>query len=295
MHTPLIRFTFRCPVRLFLLALCVLFINGCAFKRIKRTKNISYYQQGVTDQSKEQSLNVYAPRNKREKHPVLIYVYGGNWTSGRKSLYHFFGSRWARKGVVTVISDYPKSPDAKYDEMARCIATSVKWVYEHIDQYGGDTSRIFISGHSAGGHLAALVSFRDDYFKELALHKPVKGVVLIDAAGLDMYGYIREVDNGPDNSYLRIFSTDIAIQKMASPLYQLHRGIPPVLIYAGARSYPSIITSCRKLNDSLDVYNVSHTYHLLKRKKHIPMITQFFNTYSSRYREIKAFMKQREE
>jgi len=290
MHMPRTRSPFQYSGSLFLLVLCVLFINGCAFKRISRTKNITYYQHGAT--TKDQSLNVYAPRNKKQKHPVFIYVYGGNWTSGKKSLYHFFGSRWARKGVVTVIPDYPKSPEAKYDEMARCIAASVKWVHEHIDEYGGDPDRIFIGGHSAGGHLSALVSVRPDYLKDLQLKQPIKGIVLIDPAGLDMYGYIKEVDNGPNNSYLDIFSTDTAIQKQASPLYQLHRGMPPVLIYAGSRSYPSIITSCRKLNDSLDVYQVPHTYRLLKGKKHIPMITQFFNTYNPRYREIRAFMKQ---
>lgn len=288
---PAIRYPV-CISSLLLLITGLLLLESCAFTRIRRTKNISYAKPDTISPA-GQSLNVYAPRNKRQAYPVLIYMYGGNWTSGRKSLYHFFGSRWARKKVVTVVPDYPKSPEANYDDMANYTAGAVKWVYDHIDQYGGDTGRIFISGHSAGGHLAALVSFRDDYFKKLALHKPVKGVVLIDPAGLDMYGYIKEVDNGPDNSYLRIFSADTATQKMASPLYQLHRGIPPVLIYAGARSYPSIITSCRKLNDSLDVHQVPHSYHLLKRKKHIPMITQFFNTYSPRYREIKAFMKQR--
>lgn len=277
-----------------ILALFLLMAEGCAFIRIKRTKNVAYYTPGPGSGKNIQTLNVFAPRNKKHLKPVLIHVYGGNWTSGRKSLYNFFGSRWARKGVVTVIIDYPKYPEAKYDEMTLDAARAVKWVKEHIRQFGGDPDQIFISGHSAGGQIAALVSIRPDYFKQVNLVKPIKGIILIDPAGLDMYGYMKEVDNGPDNTYPEIFSADTNTQKYASVLYQLHTGMPPVLIYAGERTYPAIITSCRKLNDSLNKYQVPHTYQVLKRKKHIPMITQFFSTWNPRYREIKQFMKQQQ-
>lgn len=269
-----------------------LMLESCAFRPVKRSKNITYLSGDGTGNRDPQELNVFAPWNKKQLHPVLIYIYGGNWTSGRKSLYNFFGSRWARKGVVTVIVDYPKYPQAKYDEMTLDIALAVKWVKEHIRDYGGDPNRIYISGHSAGGQMAALVSIRPDYFERVGISNPIKGIILIDPAGLDMYGYMKEVGNGPNDTYPQIFSTDTNTQKYSAALYQVRPGIPPMLLYAGGRSYPAIATSVRKMNDSLTKYEVPHTYYFLKRKKHVGMITQFFNSYSPRYREIKQFMKQ---
>jgi pimeloyl-ACP methyl ester carboxylesterase len=93
----------------------------------------------------------------------------------------------ARKGVLTVIIEYPLSPEAQYQQMATASAKAVQWVKENIKGFGGDPDRIFVSGHSAGGHLAALISIRPEYFDSLSLPNPIKGLILIDAAGLDMY------------------------------------------------------------------------------------------------------------
>ena len=264
-------------------------IAGCAFKSIHRTKNIVYNSSQIARQTQE--LNVFAPAQKKKLKPVFIYVHGGSWNSGNKKLYSFFGSRMARKGIVTVIPDYPKSPKAAYNEMAEDIAAAVKWTKENISAYGGDSSRIFISGHSAGGHLAALVTIKEDYLKNLQIANAVKGLILIDAAGLDMYGYLKEENFAEGNSYLQTFSNNPATWKVASPIYFLHNGMPPMLIYEGGKTYPSISSGNKKFTDSLQQYDTKFNYHILPGKKHVPMITQFFNPYNKRYKEILAFMK----
>lgn len=223
---------------------------------------------------------------------MLIFIHGGNWNSGRKSLYNFFGNRLARKNIVAVIIDYPKSPSAQYNEMAADAALAVKWVKQNIEQYGGDPQKIFISGHSAGGHLAALVITDDQYFNKLNLVKPVKGTILIDAAGLDMYGYLQSENLGSGNTYLQTFTTDPATWKKASPLYHLHPGMPPMLIYRGGKTYPSIAVSNEKFINALHELGYETPYHLLQSKKHVAMITQFLNSYNPRYKEIIEFMRQ---
>ncbi len=264
--------------------------TGCAFKAVHRSKHIVY---NSTDKNRSaQELNVFAPSKKKICKPVFIFVHGGSWNSGNKKLYSFFGSRMARKGIVTVIPDYPKSPAAGYNEMAEDIATAVKWVKEHIAAYGGDSNRIFISGHSAGGHLAALVTIKKDYFKDLQLANPVKGLILIDGAGLDMYTYLKEENLPAGDSYFNTFSNDPATWKAASPIYFLHNGMPPMLIYQGGKTYPSISSSNERFTDSLKHYDTKFSYHILPGKKHVPMITQFFNPYNKRYKEIIDFMKQ---
>ena len=262
---------------------------GCAFKAVHRNKHIVYNSSNANHTA--QGLNVFAPSKKNKLKPVFIFLYGGSWNSGNKKLYSYFGNRMARKGIVTVIPDYPKSPKADYNEMAEDVAAAVKWVKQNITAYGGDSNRIFISGHSAGGHLAALVSIKEDYFKKEKIANPIKGVILIDAAGLDMYGYLKEENLPEGDSFLNTFSNNPETWKAASPIYFLHNGMPPMLIYRGGKTYPSISGSNEKFTDSLKKYNTKFSYRILPGKKHVPMITQFFNPYNKRYKEMVDFMK----
>ncbi|NIJ55299.1 alpha/beta hydrolase [Dyadobacter arcticus] len=267
----------------------LLTLSGCSFNRITRSKDILY--QPAARSIADQHLSVFAPKSKKELHDVIIFVHGGNWNSGRKSQYNFIGSNWAKRGVVYVIIDYPLSPSAKYNEMAESTAKSVKWVKENIAEYGGNPERIFLSGHSAGGHLAALVSIDDQYFKNLSIENPVVGTILIDAAGLDMYGYLMEEKFPAGNTYLNTFTTNPDIWKKATPLYHLHKNMPPMIIYRGGKSYPSIIESNEKFIKALQDYAPGTPYQIQENKKHVPMITQFFNPWNGRYGEILGWMK----
>ncbi|MBC7888419.1 MAG: alpha/beta hydrolase [Ferruginibacter sp.] len=265
--------------------------TGCAFKSVTRSKNIVYLRAESANNKAAQKLNVFAPRNNNSSKEVLIFIHGGSWNSGNKSLYSFLGNRMARKNVLTVIIDYPKSPEANYDEMATDAATAVKWVKQNIEQYGGDPDKIFIAGHSAGGHLATLITVYNKYFDRLGIANPIKGAILIDAAGLDMYGYLQE-ENYPDgNTYLQTFTSNPATWKEASPLYHLRKGMPPLLIYRGGKTYPSIEVSNEKFVAALKDLGYNPAYHILKGKKHVPMISQFLNSGNRRYKEIIEFMR----
>lgn len=220
-----------------------------------------------------------------------MFIHGGNWNSGKRSLYSFLGNRMARKGIVTVVIEYPLSPQATYNDMATTAAQSVKWVQENIREYGGDPDKIFVSGHSAGGHLAALIAIRNEYFDSLGIANPIQGAILIDAAGLDMYGYLKEQQREEGHTHLNTFTTNQENWKAASPLYHLHSDMPPLLIYRGGETYPSIIKSNEKFVKALKVYVPEPHYHIQEDKKHIPMITQFFWTWNPRYDGIIHFME----
>jgi dipeptidyl aminopeptidase/acylaminoacyl peptidase len=238
-----------------------------------------------------QALNIFTPGKKKELKNVLIFIHGGNWNSGNKSLYSYLGSRMARKNVITVIIDYPLSPKANYHQMATSAVTAVQWVQHNIDRYGGDPNRIFVSGHSAGGHLAALITLQKEYFNKLNIPNPIKGCILIDAAGLDMYGYLKEENKGEGHTYLQTFTSDPEEWKKASPIFHLHEEMQPFLIYRGEKTYPSIIKSTEKFVKVLSTLTPTPRYYVLKRKRHIPMITQFLWTWNPLYKEITDFMK----
>lgn len=275
-----------------ILILCGAFfltLSGCTFLGNRAHKNIIYAEG--TGTIPDQQLSIFEPKNPKSPKDVLIFIHGGNWNSGRKSQYSLIGRNWAQRDIVYVIIDYPLSPAATYREMADYSAKSVKWVKENIRKYGGNPDRIFISGHSAGGHLAALISVDDQYFQKIGIANPIKGVILIDAAGLDMYGYLLEEKFPTDNTYLKTFTPDQKNWKDASPLYHLHRGMPPMTTFRGGKTYPSIISSNEKFIKAMQEFAPETSYEILKNKKHIPMITQFFNPWNKRYNQIHQFME----
>jgi acetyl esterase/lipase len=220
----------------------------------------------------------------------MIFVHGGSWRSGNKTMYNFLGNRLARKHIVAINIDYPLSP-AQYPEMALSTSKAVAWVYKNISTYGGDSTRIYISGHSAGGHLAALVSTDSTYFKQVGNNNPIKGVVLIDAAGLDMYGYLTKQVATGDREYLEVFTSNPQNWKNASALYHLHTGMPPFLIFRGGKTYPSIKASHDVFVPALLAYQPTLIYKVQKGKHHIGMITQFLNGFNPRYKDIVRFIE----
>lgn len=267
----------------------MLTLSGCTLLGSKAHKNI-VYARGEGKIS-DQRLNIFAPNRSGNPKDVLIFIHGGNWNSGKKSQYNLIGRNWSRKGIVCVIIDYPLSPEATYRQMADYSARSVKWVKDNIQNYGGNPDQIFISGHSAGGHLAALIAIDDQYFKKLNMLNPIKGLILIDAAGLDMYGYLLEEKPSGENTYLKTFTKDQKDWKDASPLYHLHKEMPPVTIFRGENTYPSIISSNEKFRIALNEFAPGTPYEIIKNKKHIPMITQFFNPWNKSYNRILGFIK----
>ena len=268
----------------------VMSLSSCSLQRVHKAKNIPYREANAASGTGVQHLNVYAPRKTDEPAPVLIFIHGGSWKSGKKELYYYLGKRLARKGVVAVVIDYPLSPTAQYNEMAHSAARAVQWTQENIADYGGDPNRIFVSGHSAGGHLAALITVRNGFFDTLKMANPIRGVVLIDAAGLDMYGYLSE--RAPEErKYQTTFTKDPATWMEASPLYHLRPNLPPFLIYRGGKTYPSIIKSNDKFVEALQPYGSALDYRIQPGKRHIPMILQFLFSWNPRYREIVRFLQ----
>ena len=264
---------------------------GCASKRVAVSKDITYLEAGAAAKITTQKLDVYAPLKPAEPGDVFIFLHGGSWNKGKKSLYRFLGKRLARKDIVAVIPDYPLSPAANYNDMTLAVAKSVKWIKTNIKNYGGNPGRIFVAGHSAGGHLAALVAIRNQYFDSVGIANPVKGAILIDAAGLDIYGFLQEQKFKDGNTFLRTFTADSVIWKEATPLYHLHRNMPPMLIYTGGKTYYNIKNSNEKFVSALKTYVPVPDYHVMKGKRHIPMIFQLYRSKNPMYAEMITFMR----
>lgn len=270
---------------LLLLITASLLVLSCSLKRVHKIKNITYSPEYNL------KLDIYVPRKIKEPKKILVFVYGGSWIHGRKSLYRFLGKGFARKGVITVVIDYRLGPRTDISGMANDVATAMKWVKTNATSFQGDANNIYISGHSAGGHLAAMVATDDSYFDNLHMKNPIKGVVLIDAFGLDMYSYFNKSNSVKDTAYRRVFGNDPEQWKKTSPIYHLKKDSPPFIQLVGGRTFYAV----RKLNDmfydQLKIYQPNTLFIIIKRRRHIPMIFQFYNSRAKAYGHILNFIK----
>ncbi|TDD75315.1 alpha/beta hydrolase [Flavobacterium caseinilyticum] len=254
----------------------------------KKNTDISYINSTEKSTAKTPKLNVFVPRKSSlTPVPVIIFVHGGNWNSGKKGTYDLLGRNFASKGVITVIPDYTLSPDATYDDMARQIGSVIQWTKKNISQYNGNPNSIFITGHSAGGHLGALAVTNPKYGIDSGT---IAGIILNDAAGLDMKNYLEGNPPTEKDDYLTTWTSNPELWKDASPIYFLNKNTPPFLIYVGDKTYNSIKIANIRFVQALQPFQPDVTPIRLN-KKHIPMVLQYFSPWSNRFDEIIAFMK----
>src|SRR4051812_2595987 len=106
--------------------------------------------------NERQLLDVYSPPDKSNA-PVVVWVHGGGWMQGSKKEVDHKPAAFVEKGFVFVPMNYRFVPVVAMDAIVRDVAKSVGWVHANIRRYGGDPTRIFLMGHSAGAQLAALL------------------------------------------------------------------------------------------------------------------------------------------
>ncbi len=268
-------------VTISLLLSSVLLLTGCASKKYK---DVSYL--GLAASVDQPTLNIFTPKETTSDHPVLVFVHGGNWNSGDKKIYGFLGRNFAKKGITTVVVGYTLSPYANYNDMAIEVAKAVEWTKANIAQYNGNPNEIYLSGHSAGGHLVALVGTNPKYLKDRSI---IKGIILNDAFGLDMKNYLEENEPAPGRNYLPVFTSNKKEWENGSPINFLDKNTPPIMVYVGDKTYESIKLGNKRFLDELHKYQPD-VQPITLNKSHIPMMLQFVSPTNKRYQEIIDFM-----
>ena len=103
-------------------------------------------------------LDVYQPTAGIGKAPMVVFFYGGSWSSGDRADYRFVGEALASQGIVAVIADYRLSPSVRYPAFLEDSALAMRWAFDHAEQYGANPARVFVMGHSAGAYNAAMLA-----------------------------------------------------------------------------------------------------------------------------------------
>lgn len=178
-------------------------------------------------------LDVYLPEQP-QKAPVIVMVHGGGWRFGDKSNPNVWQNKvahWTSQGTIVVTVNYRLLPQADPLEQAKDVARALSFVQSRSDDWGGSERNTILMGHSAGGHLVALLN-ADPTLAHMQGAKPWLGSVVLDTAALDIPQLMQQTSS---RLYRDAFGEDPAFWAAASPMQSLTAGAPPVLLVCSTR------------------------------------------------------------
>ena len=190
-----------------------------AFGAYRRHPNISY---GADPQHR---LDVYVPdRGSAGPRPPVVFWHGGRWRFGDKADYRFVGAALAELGYAVVLPNYRHYPGVKMPGFMDDAARAGEWAAGHAGEFGAEPGRLYLMGHSAGAHMAALVALDPRYFSAAGRPGPsIAGVIglsgaydflpLLEADVQDMFG---PPQNYPDSQPINFVRSD------APPMLLVH-------------------------------------------------------------------------
>jgi acetyl esterase/lipase len=172
-------------------------------------------------------LDLYGPTTRGEpRRPIVLFIHGGGWRHGDKTNVGDKPECFVSHGYLFASVGYRLDPPATPRDQGADVAAAVAWLHEHAADYGGDGDRIFLMGHSAGAHLAALVGTDG---RLLARHDlepaALGGIVLLDGAGYDVPRQMAAARLPMlKKLYREAFGDNPEFQREASPITHVAKG-----------------------------------------------------------------------
>jgi acetyl esterase/lipase len=233
-----------------LVVIAALFTAGCTYIGVS-VANFPTYFSGLERKAdieygreESQKLDIYQSAVGSDKKPVVIFIHGGRWSFGDKGQYRFVAARLAEAGYITVIPDYKKYPQVKFPEIMDDPAQATAWVIQNVEEYNGNPARIYLMGHSAGAHMAALIISDERYLKKYG------------ASGSDIAafaGLAGPYDFTPEDTDLKdLFGPPDKYPQMQAPTFITGRE-PPMLLLQGED------------DDSVKMFNLTRLADAIKK------------------------------
>ncbi|MGA7298535.1 MAG: alpha/beta hydrolase [Rhodanobacteraceae bacterium] len=197
----------------------------------------------VFDRERKLKLDVYALPGAHQA-PVVIFFYGGSWNSGKRQWYRWLGERFAQHGWVVVIPDYRKYPQVDMDGFMRDASHAVAWAREHAARYGGDGEHLFLMGHSAGAHIAALLATDGHWLRAVGM-RPDQLDGFIGLAGPYDFLPLKKA------MFREIFGHSHVRQIKSQPVHFVDGDEPPMLLLQGKADRTVYPRNARSLADAM--------------------------------------------
>lgn len=215
------------------------------------------YVDGKPEDEPKHKLDIYLPKGKTNV-PVFFFVHGGAWTSGDRAQYPPLGNRYAGEGIATVVPSYRLGPKNKFPAQIEDVAAAFAWTVKHIADLGGDTNRIYIGGHSAGGHLSSLLLMNPKWLKGVGVSPDViKGVITLSG--------VYDMSEGKDN----VFGTDPELRREASPLFHVRKVDAPFLVTYCEWDYYPLGAQAKEFHAALEKAGVTSKLVFVPKESHI--------------------------
>ena len=185
-------------------------------------ENISYRPDSADAYIRERCvLDLYYPTDSTG-FATIVYFHGGGLRGGNKHI----PEAWRQKGIAVATANYRLHPRVKNPTYTRDAAAAIAWTLRHIADYGGDPSRVYVSGHSAGGYLTSMVGLDTSYLAAHGLH-PDSLAGLIPFSGHTITHFTPREERG-------LAWNDVVVDEFA-PISHLRTGAPPILLVTGGR------------------------------------------------------------
>ncbi|MCY1723197.1 alpha/beta hydrolase [Prolixibacteraceae bacterium Z1-6] len=244
-------------------------------ENIQEFKNIEY--KNVNGKSLQ--LDFYKTKELNEKAPLLVFIHGGGWRSGKRSDYLVYLLDYAEKGYVTATVSYRLKRDTIYPAAVEDIVDAVDWIFENGDLYGYDTSRIALIGGSAGAHLAMMAGYGWEHPRTgKVTDRKVKAVV-------DIYGPVDLTTPYAQTQYMvndfigHSFDKKPELYWEASPAKYLSKNLPVTLIFQGTSDTLLPPSQSDTLKARLDRLGVTNEYYKLPLWPHAMDMAERPNKY----------------
>jgi acetyl esterase/lipase len=233
---------------------------------VEARKDITYATGADADAAKHK-LDLYLPKGKTG-FPVLIFIHGGAWRSGDRALYPALGNRFAKEGIGVVVPSYRLMPGAPHPAQIEDALAAVDWVLAHLAEIGGDPKRVYVGGHSAGGHLSAFAGLDPRFRGKLKGVIPMSGVY--------------------DLTQMAAFPSD---KVDASPMHRIAAGAPPFLITYCQNDYPTLPAQARTFHAALQKAGIASELVYVPGKNHITEIADIWRDDDPTARAVLRFIR----
>ena len=185
-------------------------------------KNVSYVDAAAAPYAQERcKLDIHYPTSGENK-PVVLWFHGGGLTGGEKEIPDFL----KEKGLVVVGIGYRLSPKAKVNDIIGDAAKATAFIFKNAAKYHGDASKIFISGHSAGGYLALMLTLNKAYLQ-------AEGIDADQLAGAIPFS-AQTITHFTARQEKGIADVQPTIDELA-PLFWVRKDAPPIVLFTGDR------------------------------------------------------------
>jgi acetyl esterase/lipase len=221
----------------------------------------------------EAKLDLYLPRNGAKPAPTVVYIHGGGWVGGTKEGVVLRLLPYMKHGMAVVNVEYrlarvSLAPAAVAD--CRC---ALRWVIEHAEEHGFDTSRIVVTGGSAGGHLSLMTGMLDPAAgldNECFGDKPLKVAAIVNFYGITD---VNDLLSGPNQKsyaveWLGSLGNAQEVAKRVSPLTYVRQGLPPILTIHGDADPTVPYQHAVRLHEALDKAGVPNELLTVPGGKH---------------------------